>query len=98
MQIQWLKGFMCRTQTSHVGSLTMVFPCVVDNDSVLRQLNVACSFICSVIVGVIDTYRNSDSEFDLICGLCGSFLFHLFIIGACLFHHLRKREYFRGIT
>ena len=89
---------MCRTQAADVGSLPVVFPCVVDNYSVLGQFDVARSVIRSVIVGVIDTYRDSDSEFDFIGVLCNSFLFHLFIVGTCLFHHLRKREYFRGIT
>ncbi len=50
MQIQWFKGFMCGTQTSHVGSLTVIFPCVVDNYSVLRELDVAGSIVSAVIV------------------------------------------------
>ena len=52
-EVQRLKGFMRGAEASDVSSLTVVFPCVVDDDSVLGELYVAGRFVRSVVVGVV---------------------------------------------
>ena len=89
---------MCRAQASHIGSLPVVLPCVVDYDSILRELDVASGLVSAVVVRVVDAYRNAYSELDPIRALCGGFLLHLFIERTRLLHHLWKRKNFGRIT
>ena len=97
-QVKRLERLVRGADAAHVGALSVVFPGIVDGDAVFGELDVARSFVGSVVVGVVDAYRDSDAVLDLIVRKLGCFLFHFFVVRTRLLHHFGKREYFRRVA